>query len=338
MRKGYTFNDVLIEPRYSDIDTRASIDVTSHYLGKPRLPIISAPMDYVTGFKMAEILSDLGAYGIVSRFGDAGDIDLSRRFDYGVATGTKDIDTNIRNLQSILRLGEDFREFIGGEFAFHSLCIDVAHGHHKNVIDGIKKIKDAIPDLYVIAGNVATQEGFADLADAGADAIRVGIGAGSVCSTRENTGVGIPQLSAIESCYNVKALFYPTVTLIADGGIQNPGDIAKALAAGADAVMLGKMLAGHDESPGDILELGIGRYKKYRGQSLLGTNGQRNAPEGVEGLVEYKGPVKGTIDSLMHYLRSSMSYVGARNLTEFRKYAEFIRVSPSTLQESNTRI
>jgi len=307
MDTGITFADVLIKPDYSDIGSRADINVESRYLLQSRLPIISAPMDYVTGFRMATTLGKLNAYGIVNRFG--ADWNHPREDEYsnfGLAIGTK----NWEESRAIIKAHQP-----------ETVCIDVAHGYHKNVIDTIKMVKDIHPHILIMAGNVATAEGFNALAEAGANAIRVGIGAGSACSTRENTGVGIPQLTAIMDCANRDG-WWPDVALIADGGIQNPGDIAKALAAGADAVMLGKMLAGHEESPGDILDLGHGS----------------NAPEGVEGLVEYKGPVKDTVDSLMHYLRSSMSYVGARNLTEFRERAEFIKVSLPTIQENSTRI
>lgn len=342
-REGLTFGDVLIIPKYSDIESRTTIDVNSFYLGKERLPIISAPMDYVTGPKMALKLAELGAYGVVSRFGEPV---TNANGDFAIAVGTKSPEWE-------------------WDLAPSAICIDVAHGDHKNVIDAIKRWKDWSGGYAkIIAGNVATREGFERLAAAGADAVRVGIGPGSACSTRENTGIGIPQLSAIMDCAT-RDETWSNVSLIADGGIQTPGDIAKALAAGADAVMLGRMLAGHDESPGEVItypedeyRFGINipesfgglkisadelygparKLKAYRGQSLLGSNGKRNAPEGVEGYVEYKGPVENTISSLMNYLRSSMSYVGARNLTEFRQNAEFIKVSPATFDESRTRL
>lgn len=323
MREGVTFADVLIVPNYSDIESRDLIDARSNYLGLNRLPIVSAPMDYVTGFRMAKAMGVLGGYGIVNRFGADWYHPREDTYEnFGLAIGTRDWAES----SSLIRAHNP-----------ETICIDVAHGHHKNVIDTIKRVKDSFPTKKIMAGNVATAYGFGELAEIGVNAIRVGIGPGSACSTRENTGIGVPQLTAIMDCALNKEEF-PRVALIADGGIQTPGDIAKALAAGADAVMLGRMLAGHDESPGEVLEIGNEKFKKYRGQSLLGSNGFRNAPEGVEGLVAYKGPVEYTINSLMNYLRSSMSYVGATNLTEFRERVEFIRVSPATLQESRTRI
>lgn len=321
MRQALTFGDVLIQPQYSDIVSRDEIEVKSFYLGRDRLPIMSSPMDYVTGFEMAQAMSDNDAYGVVSRFGDVGE-PREGFHNYALAIGIKDIDKSLAKISTLMP---------------DAVCIDVAHGHHKNVEDTITAVREVFPYLPIIAGNVATGVAFDDLAYWGADAIRVGIGPGSVCSTRENTGVGVPQLSAILDCADAHES-YPEVALIADGGIQTPGDIAKALSAGADAVMLGRMLAGHDETPGEIVSIGLDNYKLYRGQSMLGTNGYRGAPEGIEGLVSYQGPVKDTLERLMNYLRSSMSYVGARNLREFRERALFIEVSQATFQESNTRI
>lgn len=335
--QGITYDDVLLVPQYSEIDSRQDIDIRSNYLGENRIPIISAPMDYVTGYDMARTLSKLGAYGIVNRFTpDQWGINTWPTYEpeeisssiYGLAIGaTQSPYTNIRI--------EEERP--------HSVCIDVAHGDHSKVAHQISTVKENFPDIKVIAGNVATSEGFLRLQGWGADAIRVGIGAGSACSTRENTGVGVPQLTAVIECANVAT----TAAVIADGGIESPGDIVKALAAGADAVMLGKMLAGHDECPGEIISMydtyvdatGIVQYKKkYRGQSIFGSNGSRGAPEGVEGFVPYRGPVQTTINQLTHYIRSGMSYVGARNIQELREKAEFIQVSPATLAENKTRL
>lgn len=334
---GLTYNDVLIRPALSDIDSRDEVDVRTSYLGQKRLPFISAPMDYVTGVEMADEMIRLGAYAALSRFGMPEDGDYINQ-PYAISVGIKQVPSNTIDRLSAANP--------------HAVCIDVAHGHHRKVYSLIREIVTSIPSIFVIAGNVATYDGFAYLADAGADAIRVGIGPGSACSTRDMTGIGVPQLGAIYSCQQYRKGHW-SPRLIADGGIQTPGDIAKALAAGADAVMLGQMLAGHDESPGPILyeeiaeEMGTGRKvydttrpigKAYRGQSLLGSNGARLAPEGIEGTVPYRGPVKNTITSLTNYLKSSFSYVGARNIDEFRERAEFMQVSPATLAENKTRL
>ena len=321
MREGLTYSDVLIMPGFSDILTRDDIDIKSDYLGGHRIPIISSPMDFVTGYPMAKRMHELGAYGIVNRFGYTSlSLETWPDHEYGLAIGLKQIDESIKDIHKSRP---------------HSICIDVAHGHHALVAAIIKYLREKLDyEPYIIVGNIATSQGFEYLAEVGANAIRIGIGPGSACSTRETTGVGVPQLSAIMDCATVKRRF-PGVSLIADGGINTSGDILKALAAGADAVMLGKMLAGHDETPGDIIE---DRFKRYRGQSLLGTNGERGAPEGIDGLVDYKGPVDKTIQSLVNYMKSGFSYVGARDIQDFRRKARFIKVSAGTQEENKTRL
>lgn len=335
IREGITYDDVLILPAYSDIPTRDDIDVRSRILGGFRLPIISAPMDTVSGPAMVTALWECGAYGVLHRFSDfkdrEEDIIEARKYNlnsvFGVSIGVKDWPEIERWLDSVQK------------YKIHSICIDVAHGHHGLVGETITNLKewsvkhDIAP--YIIAGNVATAQGFIDVAAWGADAVRVGIGPGSACTTRTTTGVGVPQLTALMDVVDARLRRgYNDVSIIADGGIQHPGDIAKALAVGADAVMLGKMLAGADESNAKSW----GTQKIYRGQSTVGSNGSREAPEGITGAVDASGPVSATIKRLEQYLKSSFSYVGARNLTQFRENVEFIRVSPSTHLESGTRL
>lgn len=333
MREALTYADVLIVPKYSEIDSRLDIKVASWFLGGYHIPIISAPMDTVTGPEMYVAMRENKAYGILHRFGTGTErranvrkaLELGNR-PVSISIGVKNFDSTAVWLDSI------------SGFDIHSVCIDVAHGDHKLVVETIQKLTEYMYsrglNWWIIAGNVATGEGFLSLAQAGADAIRVGIGPGSACTTRETTGVGVPQLTALFDCANMREAEGLKTTIIADGGIQVPGDIAKALAAGADAVMLGKMLAGANESSAPAPR----GMKIYSGQSLKGSNGLRGAPEGISGLVRPTGPVKDTIDQLMHYLRSSMSYVGARNLKEFRERVEFIKVSPATHLESATRL
>jgi IMP dehydrogenase len=217
------------------------------------------------------------------------------------------------------------------------VTVDVAHGHHNKVIDMVKRLKD--DGATVIAGNVATYSGSWALANAGADAVKVGIGPGSVCTTREVTGVGVPQLSAIMDVYKAFCESPNPPLLIADGGIKNSGDIVKALAAGADAVMIGSLLAGTTEAPGEVR---VGpdnrRWRPYRGQSIFGVNGEKFTPEGISGWVEEKGPVANVLKKLEGGIRSGMSYTGARNLMELRLYTDFIKVSHATHYESRTRI
>jgi len=230
------------------------------------------------------------------------------------------------------------------------LVVDTAHGHSKNVLDRVRKIKQDYPQVDVIGGNIATAEAALALKEAGADAVKVGIGPGSICTTRIVTGIGVPQISAIANV--AEALKDSDVTLIADGGIRNSGDFAKAMAAGAHAVMMGSMLAGTDEAPGEI-ELYQGRsYKSYRGMGSIGAMSQTQGssdryfqdsskgaeklvPEGIEGRVPYKGPVGAIIHQLMGGLRSSMGYTGCPDITDYRTKPEFVRVTSAGMTESH---
>jgi IMP dehydrogenase len=225
------------------------------------------------------------------------------------------------------------------------VVIDSAHGHSQGVLNAVRLIKRALPDLLVVAGNVATREGVRALAEAGADAIRVGLGAGSICTTRVVAGVGVPQLYAVMECAAEAQKW--NLPIIADGGIRYSGDIVKALAAGASAVMLGNLLAGCEESPGEIEIFRNRAYKVYRGMGSVAamrqgssdryyqTDPRKIVPEGVEGRVPYRGPLSETVHQLVGGVRSGMGYVGARNLQELREKARFIRITNSGLRESH---
>ena len=234
-----------------------------------------------------------------------------------------------------------------------AVAIDTAHGHTKGVIDTIRRIRTVWPELPILAGNVVTAEGVRALAEAGADAIKIGVGAGSICTTRVIAGAGMPQITAImESVVAARELNVP---LIADGGIKYSGDIVKALAAGAHAVMLGSLLAGLDESPGEVIIYEGRRFKEYRGMGSLGAMkgrasdryqtaqsnnqpgnlGGKLVPEGIEGQLPYKGYLKDYVFQLMGGLRSGMGYVGARNLEELRTNTRFIRITNAGLVESH---
>jgi len=228
------------------------------------------------------------------------------------------------------------------------IVVDSAHGHSQNVIEAVTDLKKTFPDLQVIAGNVATAEGAEALLKAGADAIKVGVGPGSICTTRIVAGVGVPQLTAIDSCARVADKYGKPV--IADGGIKFSGDLTKAIGAGAHCIMVGSLLAGTDESPGE-LELFQGRsYKVYRGMGSLGAmkDGSKDryfqdkvksiaklVLEGIEGRVPYRGPLSATIFQLIGGLRSGMGYLGCRTIEEVRKKAKFVRITPSGLRESH---
>jgi IMP dehydrogenase len=332
----FTFDDVLILPSYSTIDTRESISTDVDFLGlKLRMPIISSNMDYITGSKMAIAMYKAGGMGILHRFMPWDDQlnALEYMADEGApiafSVGVRDSDEALNRVATV-------RNSLVGPLY---VTVDVAHGDHKRVIDLIPKIQE-LGNTKVIAGNIATGDGYKRLADAGADAIKVGIGPGSVCTTREVTGVGVPQLSAIMEVAEAReSWFYYGPDIIADGGIKNSGDIVKALAAGADVVMLGSLLAGSSECPVEAIQTPDGRrLKPYRGQSIFGTNGLKFVPEGISGYVDERGPVAEIVKQLQGGLRSGMSYIGARNLAELQVHANFIRVSHNTHLESSTRI
>ena len=261
----------------------------------------------------------------------------------------KDADGRLR-VGAAVGVGADTDERVKAlvEAGVDVLVVDTAHGHSQGVLDRVKWVKETYPQVQVIGGNIATAQAALDLAAAGADAVKVGIGPGSICTTRIVAGVGVPQLTAI---HNVsEALKGTGVPLIADGGIRFSGDIAKALAAGAHCVMLGGMFAGTEEAPGEI-ELYQGRsYKSYRGMGSLGAmsqgssdryfqdkedNADKYVPEGIEGRVPYKGPIVQIIHQLMGGLRSSMGYLGCATIAEMHEKAEFVEITAAGMSESH---
>ena len=260
--------------------------------------------------------------------------DAEGRLRVGAAVGTG-ADTEER-VRALVTAGVDV------------IVVDTAHGHSQGVLDRVKWVKENFPEVQVIGGNIATAQAARDLAAAGADAVKVGIGPGSICTTRIVAGVGVPQLTAIHNV--AEALKGTGVPLIADGGIRFSGDIAKALAAGASCVMLGGMFAGTEEAPGEI-ELYQGRsYKSYRGMGSLGAMSQGSSdryfqdkqesadkyvPEGIEGRVPYKGPIVNIIHQLTGGLRSSMGYLGCANIAEMHEKAEFVEITSAGMSESH---
>ena len=225
------------------------------------------------------------------------------------------------------------------------ITVDTAHGHSKNVLSSIKNIKGKYPDIQIIAGNIATGEATHDLIEAGADAIKVGIGPGSICTTRVVTGIGVPQITAIINC--VEEAKKHNIPVIADGGIKYSGDITKALACGASVVMAGSLFAGTEESPGETILFEGRQYKEYRGMGSLAamkdgsgdryfqTNTKKYVPEGVEGRVAYKGPVGEVVYQLLGGLKSGMGYVGSKDLNELYEKAKFVKISPASLIENH---
>ena len=333
MHENYSFDDVLLVPQYSNIKSRSEISIATD-LGcgvKLDIPIISSPMDTVTGIRMASAMHQSGAMGVMHRYNSPEEQAnmIFRSF------------AQVGNVGAAVGVGSDMMERASGCITSGAklICIDVAHGHHILVKNAILNLKDKYGDkVHIMAGNVATAEGFEALQEWGADSIRVGIGGGSICSTRIETGHGMPTLSSVMACSKVKG----RARLIADGGIKNAGDIAKAIAAGADAVMLGSMLAGTDQTPGDFTFVLGKKVKKYRGmaskEAQIDWRGHFSSSEGVSRMIPYKGCVKSIISGLERSIRSAFSYTGARNICEFQEKAKFIRQSSSSQVESSTHV
>ena len=323
-----SFNDVLIKPQYSNVMSRGDVNLSTTLSRGLVLdiPIIASNMDTVCELEMARKMSELGGMGVLHRNLTKEERLLAIRnlmaWDAvsAVAVGVHGIDKKV--LGSYLYNG------------VKAIVVDVAHGDAIHVYNAITEIKCFLErnshNVCLIGGNVATGDAVERMASAGADCVKVGIGPGAACLTRVNTGVGVPQLSAIMDC--AEKADHVGVTVIADGGIKTPGDVAKAIAAGADAVMLGGMLAGTDEAPGDVQIIKGQRVKSYRGMASGGAGSEY--VEGAEGFVDYKGPVAGVIKAVTNGLRSAMSYSNSKTIAEFMAKAEFVRVSPMSLGEN----
>ena len=340
IKEALTFDDVLLLPRYSNIlpsETDISLNLTKNI--KLKTPFLSSAMDTVTESSMAIAMAKSGGIGIIHR-----NLDIKKQIKevkkvkrkklfVGAAIGTNTDD--LKRGKLLIDSGVDL------------IVIDTAHGHSSGVLKSIEKIKKSVGDLQVIAGNVATSDGVKALIDSGVDAVKVGIGAGASCTTRIVAGVGMPQLSGIMN--SVDEAKKQNIPVIADGGIRYSGDLSKAIAAGAETVMLGSMLAGMDESPGEFILFEGRQYKSYRGMGSLGAMKQGSGdryfqenseatklvPEGIEGMVPYRGPVRNTIHQLMGGLRSSMGYCGAKDIKDFHKKAQFIQTTTAGIKESH---
>jgi IMP dehydrogenase len=335
-RKSLSFDDVLLIPQYSDIESRSQVDISSELDDnfKFRLPVISSPMDTVTEEAMAIALHEAGGFGIIHRYNTVAEqADIVRKLrehnnTMPIAVAIGATGDYLNRAESVTKIGTNI------------LCIDTAHGHHVAMERAIKTLKDNYGDnIHIMAGNVATLEAFNALSEWGADSIRVGIGGGSICSTRLVTGHGIPTLESVMEC----ARTGHSTKIIADGGIKTSGDIVKAYAAGADFVMIGSMLAGTEETPGETFHSNTGkRYKVYRGMASAEAQsdwrGKSSTPEGVATTVTYKGKVAPILDNLVGGIRSGLSYSGVRTLRDFQVKAKFVRQSPAGQIESSTHI
>ena len=328
--RGLTFDDVLMIPCKSEVRSRRDPNLSSQ-LTKTKTfqtPIISANMDTVTEADMAIAMNKMGGLGIVHRF---------NTIEIQTAMVTQIRASGAENISASIGVNDDYKERAAALVlaGANILTIDIAHGHSVTMIEVMKWLKDKFSGLEIIAGNIATPDAAFDLIQAGADAIKVGIGPGSMCTTRIITGCGVPQLTAIALCAEVG--LECGVPIIADGGIRTSGDIVKAFAAGATAVMLGSMLSGTIETPGEIKN----GKKEYRGMASKSaqTSWRGGVPEGMaaEGestKVSVKGHVKDVIGELCGGIRSGMSYLNAVQLSEIRQKARFIEMSAAGTHES----
>src|SRR5438128_1768525 len=356
IQKALTFDDVLLLPAHSRVLPR-EVSLKTRLTRKLELniPLVSAAMDTVTEARLAIAMAQEGGIGIIHK-------SLTPQAQaVAVATG-KDIlkesehPNACKDAQGKLRVGAavgvgegtDERVAALVEAGADVLVVDTAHGHAQGVLDRVKWIKTRYPKVEVVGGNVGTGDGARALVDHGADGVKVGIGPGSICTTRIVAGVGVPQITAIQNV--AEGLAKSGVPLIADGGVRYSGDIAKALGAGAHAVMLGSLFAGTEESPGEI-ELFQGRsYKAYRGMGSLGAmqqgaadryfqepemNVDKLVPEGVEGRVPYKGSALRVIEQLMGSVRASMGYTGCSSIEELRTRTQFVEITAAGIRESH---
>jgi len=330
-----SFDDVLLLPKISDISSRSEISLSSS-LSKLNfnLPIISSPMDTVTEYNMAVKMGQVGGLGIVHRYNT---IDDQSRI---VSEINK---SGICNIAAAIGVSDDYleRSVELVKAGANILCIDVAHGHHALTRHALSVLRNTLGwNIHIMAGNVATKEGFEDLASWGASSVRVGIGGGSICSTRVQTGHGMPTLQSIIECSEASDVL--NIPIIADGGIKTSGDIVKALAAGANFVMLGSLLSGTLESPGEKIFKDGNTYKEYRGMASMRAQmkwrGRVSSREGVSAMIPYKGNVENVIKDLEAGIRSGLSYSGSRTINQLQIKSEFVRQTGAGIIESNTHV
>lgn len=341
----YALDDLLLVPRASTVEPLNANLATRFTKGIDlNLPFVSSPMDTVTEAGMAVALAKLGAIGCIHRnMSTEREVEEVRRVKSidGEEGATVDDRGMLRVAAAVGPFDIERAKALDGAGA-DAIVIDCAHGHNLKVIKSAKAIKKSV-SCDVVLGNIATAEAAEDCLDADPDALRVGVGAGSICTTRVVTGIGVPQATAIHEVYLVARKH--GVPVIADGGVRTGGDIVKALALGADTVMMGRVFAACDEAPSKLVEnpLGLrGKYKLYRGMGsrsvlsrvdrYLATS--KAAPEGVEGLVPYRGSVASVVAELAAHVRQGMGYVGAKNISELRRKAKFVAITQAGARES----
>ena len=344
MRQALTYDDIQLIPNYSDVQTRQNIDLTTSISRNwsINIPIVGSCMDTVTEFEMASTLMDMGGVGCIHRFMSIEE-QVAQVKKLVAYRDTDLILSHLPIMAAVGVVGDYLDRAVELENAgCNIILVDVAHGHHSNMEVALAELKahltEGITD--VIAGNIATAEAAEDLIAWGADGLRVGIGGGSLCTTRVKTGFGVPNVTSIEEVFKVAE--GAGVPIMADGGIKSSGDIAKALAVGADCVMVGSLLAGTKESPGAILETPQGLYKRYRGSASLETkvtHGQkaRNV-EGESTTIPFKGGVKFIVNGLTDGVRSAFSYAGSDNIIDYYTRADYNVVTNAGLAEAKPHL
>ena len=335
--KGLTYDDVLLVPQYSDIKSRREINIGNTFPGPHAavlldLPIIASPMDTISESRMGTAMWQLGGLAIIHRYNTV---------EHQAALVDEVIVGANGNVAAAIGASGDYLDRATALYdaGARILCVDVAHGHHILMKEALHELREVFGDaVHIMAGNIATKEGYNDLVDWGADSVRCNIGGGSICSTRIQTGHGVPGLQTIIDC----AKSDRGAAIIADGGIRNAGDIVKALAAGADFVMLGSLLAGTEEAPGGVINTNRGKFKSYRGMASrdaqIEWRGKTASLEGIATTVPCKGPVGDILEDLHRGIRSGFSYSGARTLGELQAKAKFIRQTSAGTHESKTHI
>jgi IMP dehydrogenase len=340
-----TYDDVSLEPRFSSILSRSHVDLSSplSLLERLELPVIAAPMDTISEAAMAVGMRQSGGIAYIHRYNDIDyQVDQVNGANCLVGAAVGATGDFLERAQELYKMG------------CKHFCIDVAHGHHVHVMNAILALRDKFgSSISIMAGSIATGKAGKDLANWGADILRVGIGGGSICSTRLNTGHGVPNITAIANVSHAFARMdgwggIPRPVIVADGGIRTSGDMLKAIAAGADLVMVGSMLAGTDETPGESREIwDVVRkqwfpVKDYRGMASRAAQtewrGKSSAPEGVATTVPCKGPVASALEDIRGRLQSGLSLSGARTIEEFQNKATFIRQTAAGVSEASTHI
>jgi IMP dehydrogenase len=335
-KEAVTYDDMLLVPQYSDITSRSEVNISS-WLDDRRsldLPIIASPMDTVSEVDMSVAMAKAGGLAVIHRYNT-----IPKQGEL-VSQVANHVSTSLT--AAAIGVTGDYLERATTLLALGAnvLCVDVAHGHHIMMKKALEQLRNTFgEDIYIIAGNVCTLEGVNDVSDWGANAVRCNIGGGSICSTRIVTGHGLPGLQTIFDCARTDR----DVKIIADGGIKTSGDIVKALAAGADFVMCGSLLAGTQESPGQAITLPDGsRMKEYRGMASkdaqMDWRNKSSTPEGVASYIPYKGSVTDILNDLRGGIKSGLSYTGARTIAQLQHKSEWARQTSAGTVESGTHI